>query len=389
MNILVIMMSSLNSINSATLRTIGLTKGLVQLGHQVTFLGMLGGSGITFHDYENDDDLNKINLIYLDGNIIKEKIWLDPSDITIRGRVINIIRKAYHKFSILGSTNSVAKNATSKLLDRKHYDVIISSSDPKTSHKAAHNIINSGLKYNKWIEYWGDPLASDITHRSIFPNWVLRKIERKLFSNADLIAYVSPVTLELQKYLFPNYSSKMIISTIPYLSPKYYSKESNSYQITYIGTYNSKVRNIMPFYEALLDLDEAYTATIMGDSDLSLDSTDYVTIYPRGDASTVEANSDLLVCILNKTGTQIPGKIYHSAATNLPILIITDGEHSESIVRYLSQFDRYNFCKNNKSDILKSINSIRNAAPQEKPCKEFSPVNVANMLLESCQKNLN
>lgn len=61
-----------------------------------------------------------------------------------------------------------------------------------------------------------------------------------------------------------------------------------------------------------------------------------------------EEDADLLIVLLNKKGTQIPGKIYHYAGTNKPILIILDGDRKEEIKEYLSLFNRFYFCENNE-----------------------------------------
>lgn len=382
MDILVVQLSPLNNLDSAVMRTIGVMKGFIQLGHEITFLSVSGNSGTVTHDFENDDDLKKATIIYAAENEIKEKLWRHPKDRSLRGVFVNVLRKVFHKFSVLGSTSKIAKRVNVDVLDKKYYDIIISSSDPKTSHKAVNSLIESGLKYGKWIEYWGDPLVADITQQSIYPNRILRKIESNLFYKADSIVYVSPVTLDAQKKLYPKFAQKMSLSVIPYMRPKTYPFDTTGrFHVSYIGSYFSKYRNLTPFYDAMLELGEEYCTNIIGDSDLSLEPTETIAISQRQYADTIEAKSNLLVCLLNKRGTQIPGKIYHCAATNLPTLIITDGEYADQIVEYFSNFDRFYFCSNSEEDIANAIKMIKEDAREERPSKEFSPIKVAESFI--------
>ena len=139
-------------------------------------------------------------------------------------------------------------------------------------------------------------------------------------------------------------------------------------------------RNILPLYEACAEIDDIHM-TIVGNGDVTLEGKENITILPRGEVEMMEDNTNLLVCILNSRGTQIPGKIYHYAATNKAILVITDGENGDRIREFLSEFDRYYFCKNDKDSIIKAISEIKNDTRKWAPCAAFESGSVAYNLI--------
>src|SRR5699024_6082318 len=121
--------------------------------------------------------------------------------------------------------------------------------------------------------------------------------------------------------------------------------------------------------------------TIVGDSDIKLKRTANINILKRQPIDNYEAESDLLVCMLNKSGTQIPGKVFHYAATNKPILLLLDGEHGNEIGKYFSEFNRYYICNNNIEEIENMIRQIIKKEENFKPVHEFSSFNIAKELL--------
>ena len=96
----------------------------------------------------------------------------------------------------------------------------------------------------------------------------------------------------------------------------------------------------------------------------------------------IEEETDILICICNKKGTQIPGKIYHYAATNKPILIILDGEKKEELKTYFEKFKRYNICQNTEESIMENINKIIKEKNKCEPLKELNAKNIAKAFLD-------
>ncbi|MBO5239342.1 MAG: hypothetical protein J6B50_11310 [Lachnospiraceae bacterium] len=384
MKILLVMMAPVENLSSAVLRTLAVVKGLVDLNHDVTILCLENASGSTYVNVEKYKFLKDVKIIRIPQSKLRDKIWTDPKKTTLKARIVNVLRKVYHSLFILGSTENIAKNVKIELLEGEiEYEYVISSSDPKTAHIAVRQLISQGLRYNRWVQYWGDPLAYDMTKNYIYPRCIVKMIERRLIGNADKVVYVSPFTLDLQKKSFKNLVDKMFFLPIPYIEKKESLQERNEkFVISYIGAYNSKVRDIMPLYEALVTMGDSIEAYIVGDTDLNLQETSFIHVLPRGDADEIEKKSDLIVCVLNKSGTQIPGKIYHSAATDKAILIVLDGEKQNEMRIYFEKYKRFYMCENELGSISNAILEISEKREKFKPSDEFAPSVVASALIE-------
>jgi hypothetical protein len=171
----------------------------------------------------------------------------------------------------------------------------------------------------------------------------------------------------------------------PYMQPKIYEKgrvSSEGITIGYFGDYKSRVRDIGPIYRYAEKSN--IRLVIAGNSDLELLPKENIIIYPRisqDEVSRLEEEADVLLCILNKHGTQIPGKLYHYAATNKPILVLLDGEHKGEMADYIKAFDRYIICDNNEIEIDKAINRIIQQKEEWSPSQYFSPELVGRKFL--------
>ena len=161
-------------------------------------------------------------------------------------------------------------------------------------------------------------------------------------------------------------------------------------KISYLGTYYSNIRNIIPLYNAARELPKLIELVIAGCTDIKLESTKNIKVLPnmtKEKVSKFEDESDIIVCILNKSGTQIPGKLYYYAGTSKPILVITDGEYGSEIKAYLNGFNRYLFCENNEKEIKETLLNIDKLKEYE-PVECLSPSNITSILIEP-QKEFN
>ena len=300
---------------------------------------------------------------------------------TLKKNLLNI----YRKIDFFGSSIRYVseKKWVSKDIQSRNCDILISFSDPKPSH-----IIGGYCKkHNKicYIQQWGDPLASDITNKSIVPQWIKRLIEKILIGNADKICYVSPLTLNLQKQLYPRFSKKMFFLPTPSLDYKEEKIDLDTISFGYFGSYNSSVRNILPFYNAAIRNPDA-NFYIVGDSDIVIDSTDSIKVIERVSPSEIEEymkKINVIVCLMNKKGGQIPGKIYHDASSMKDILLIKDGEYGEEIQNYFEKYEHYTFVDNKEDSIDIAIKKyIKNGIPLRTPVEEFKADNIARKLIE-------
>lgn len=385
MKILYITSTPLEYNSSANMRNIAIIKGLQKLGNEVT---SLSSEVVNNSIYSNDisEIINVKNRYWLKLGAIQNNITNNINQKNNLKKVIkNKIYKIYTKFSIYDPKKTLVSKVSKNFIKEK-FDLIISSSDPKSSHLIAERLIELNPNITKkWIQYWGDPFVGDINKNSIIPSNVIKREEKRLIGLCDEVVYVSPFTLEQQQKNYPEYKDKMKFVPIPYIEEKIFTKVSNS-KITlgYFGDYKSSDRNIKPLYDAIIKDNDCYL-NICGNSDIKLEVKENVSIRPRQKMNVVEElekNSDILVCICNKKGTQIPGKIYHYAATNKPILIILDGDKKEELRKYFESFNRYKLCENTEEDIIKAIKDIINERVEYKPLSLLSSEKIAKEFIE-------
>lgn len=276
------------------------------------------------------------------------------------------------------------KNA-SHFQSSSEYDLVVSNSSPAASHKLVLLLLQAGrISCKRWVQIWEDPWYADLYgghDQAVFQE------EHALLTAAAEIYYVSPLTLEYQKALFPDCREKMKHIPLPYLDFSEEENNSLSMNFGYFGDYYSHTRNLLPFYQALKEA--GCPGSIYGDSDLQLESTDQITVSGRVTLDVlakVQSETGVLVHLCNLRGGQIPGKIYHYSATKKPILFILDGTKQEQqfIHSYFDQFKRYYFCENTAAAIVAAIKQIcldSTESIEYPPVAAFSPKAVVGQLL--------
>ncbi len=355
MKILFVISTPIEYSSSANMRNVALINGLIQNGHQVDLVS----DGYDTSSKYVDKSICKIN--FSKRYYLRKISTTNKSNVSSNNSIKEKIFKLISKLSIYDNRKVLIRKAK-KIKLTCDYDIMISSSDPKSSHLLAKVI----KKYNnnlidRWFQYWGDPFAEDINKSTIIPMKYIKKAEKKILSLADKIIYVSPFTLSNQKSVYPMLSSRMYFLPVPYLKKIIYKEnKQNEVILGYFGDYLSKDRNIIPLYKSMEKLTNLQLI-IYGNSDVNIKETNNVIIKKRQSSEIikmVQEKCSILICICNKKGTQIPGKIYHYAATNKPILIILDGENSKEIENYLKKFNRYEFCLNNEKSIILAIKKL-------------------------------
>lgn len=379
MNILFISMFPLENNYSATIQNIGIIKGFHELGHHIDIMTMKPMRNSTSFDESINTIRNLIDTTYYIEPDSKYAVLMSKNkDLKIKennelnatfsifnnfkkkGR--NIIKIIYNNIAIFDAQKTNVKHVLKLNVNYDKYDIIISCSDPKSSHLIAKKIYEKNSKIKaKWIQYWGDPMYNDITRKKDWRNIFVKYHEKKLIQKADRVIYASPLTLKLQKETYPYLANKMDYASQVFINDrleKIDSHDSSKKNITfgYFGAYNTKIRNIMPLYKS--ELNENYILNICGSSDLKLSSTERIRVFgilPYNEVTKMEQKMDVLVTLCNNTGTQIPGKIYYCSGYNKPIIIILDGEYKEELREYFESFNRYIICENDSNSIIKAF----------------------------------
>jgi hypothetical protein len=415
MEILFVSMDAFDSNTSATIQNKGIVRGLSAIGHEVDIMTLEPDHNSISFD-ESMNDINKlvkdtyyinINQKYAVLRAKKQNFNKKTTDDNKKNllklifkKTRKIIKGAYDRVSIFDAQKVNVKGVSKIRIDYSKYDIIISSSDPKSSHLIAERIFKENKNCKaKWIQYWGDPMLNDITRKSDWRDGLVKYHENKLISKADKVVYASPFTLELQKETFPKLSFKMDYANQVYANildirdndddTEKNKKTNGSITVGYFGAYQSKVRNIIPLYNAVRN--SKYKLNVCGTSDVLLKNTNNISIHGKVSyklAVEMEEESDILVCICNNKGTQIPGKIYYCTAYNKPIIVILDGEYKNELKTYLGAFNRFILCENEEGSIRDAIEKAKDQLEVKRfeISEQLTPKYMANKILSKLEK---
>ena len=407
MKVLVINGDCVQVNSSANLCHIAYINGLIESGHEVTLISADG------RDYELDPSIvipEQVKQVTYYAVTLYEKLSLkkrtnsnrEVKPITqgkaisndnksLRRIIIPKIKKmVVNSYGVHGIYSKFVKVA-SAYKDNTDYDCIISVSTPPASHLLAYKLIKSGHIHGKrWIQIWEDPWYSDAYGYN--RNKKIYREERRLLELGNRICYVSPLTLENQKRLYPQAAHKMYWQPLPYYYKSNTIKKQNfiDNKYGYFGNYLPEARNLEPFYRAAVQ--EGVEVNICGEPGNLFSSTDKVKIYPRltlQELKPIEDDTNVLVFLCNRKGGQIPGKIYQYAVTEKTILFIMDGtkEEQEEIYQFFSPYKRFVFCDNTQEDIARAIREIENndyGDINNRPLEEFSPEAIIKGILKGC-----
>lgn len=255
---------------------------------------------------------------------------------------------------------------------RERLDLILNKDTILITHSPAIDSAKLGTelkKYNpdvKYIQYWSDPMALSLIVPSQFnyKRWDLFLIEKYLHRRADKIVYGTESLYKAQKELYKKSNHKMYKCNVSYKPEKLKIDigDKNAKELTfgYLGNFYSNIRNIKPLYDAFSSMDNI-KLIICGMGDISLRQSKNINIYsrlPQSEIVKMEEQEDVIICILNCVGMQIPGKIFYQTNSDKIILVILDGPQKELIRKELECFNRFVFCENNKEEIIQTVRDI-------------------------------
>lgn len=323
MKILYICTNFLQKSNSAAIRNLGLISGLVDNGEDVTVLTIKMTKDRSTNLHEN------LNIKLKEYELSIEKVMANTASIRKKQDSSKSLRRLRHLVRSLLFFPDLYKEIINKVepKDFAGYDIVISSSDMKSSHFLARKIV----KYHKykWFQIWGDPWYADIGIEPILRP-IIKKAEKKLIKEADRIFYVSEPTLNFSKVMFPKYKDKLDYIPRSYLK-KIYNKSDRKkkLRILYPGSLGPN-RNIVPLVNWFLNNKINFQLDIYG----SIRENDRRTIVDFRDVKIHEpvdydrvlelfSETDVLLFLSNsKDSTQIPGKIFDYFGTNIPVLCV-------------------------------------------------------------------
>lgn len=395
MKVLFVTGANLRKNESANLSHIAYIRGFCELGWDVIVISQKNPADVIDESIEIPD---KAKIIEIESSILYRYVKKETRQIvqsnyrrgkkTIKGVIFSLAKRIVKQYyGLYGYNQAWINNLVKNITLKEHFDLMISMSTPIESHEAAYILRRKKLiNCDVFCEIWEDPWQLDIYNKN--PNKKLIEKEYEITSFADKVIYVSPITLEYQKRMFPNTASKM--NWLPLAS--YYKSVPNNVkgiQYGYFGTYFPDARNLRPFYEAAVKLNRNFV--ICGNPAELFERTERIEIYPRlslEELSKYEEKTNILVFICNLKGGQIPGKLYQYAATNKKVLFILDGTDEEKRIlkSIFEKYNRFYFCENNVIDICQTMKYLESDNDPQKIAElhDFDPIEIAKGIIDIC-----
>lgn len=362
MNILLVSLYSLERNTSVSISNINITRGLLALGHKVTWVMP------NWVECETEFDFSQVHIIRVPG--------CDQS------RNVGYLRRKWRShFGLLDFTRSYLREWKKVQIPDEYFDVVISTSDPKTSHIFTSKLLKN-MRYGRWIQHWGDPMFGDITRNIWWPKWLVKFYERNIIKKADKVIYVTPFTCDVQKVIHPTLADKMRFLPLPADMYKTQTKQDvDCLKVAYLGDHNPTFRNLKPLYDACAELNfVSLTIAGHGPSYENLPNVKILPRIPQDQALEIENNTDVIFSACNLRGTQIPGKVFYKTSSDKHILIALENNR-EQMREYFDSYDRFAICDNTKESIKDALCLLRNKTHDYTTPKRLLPQNIAEQIL--------
>ncbi|CCO48261.1 conserved hypothetical protein [Vibrio nigripulchritudo SOn1] len=373
---------------SASIRNVALVNGLAELGVDITVLTVKFPNEVL--DPYLISSVNKgVKIIEVSAGLISLYIPSMYSGESFTTFNYSFLRRLVKNIIYFPSVDKRWIKEVNPV-DYTGYDLIISSSDTKTSHFVADRIIKNDPTRTRWLQIWGDPWADDIGLNSKLTRLRAYHAEKRLLKKADLIGYVSKPTAQRMSDKNPLLSDK--IKYIPrnfFKAVERCSTGVGVLKISYTGVL--KGRDITPMLNAMQSYNASSTITIFLDVYGRVDTEQKQLIencsYAQyhGEVSLKDVfeafkSSDALLYLGNAAGTsQIPGKLYDYFGTNLPILALVQ-DMNDDVTKFILKSERCIVFENKVSNI--SLDKLVKSKGAFSIMEEYSPKSVASSILK-------
>lgn len=256
------------------------------------------------------------------------------------------------------------------LVDKKKYDLVISSATPFTDHLIGYFIKKkTGIP---WIADYGDPWA--FNPFSPFP-WrrylIDRRLEAKLLKNMDNIIVTTKETADgyLKYYPFLDYQKFTIIPNGYDYKEAQRAKpdRGKKFRIVYTGIFY-KERGPEIFFKSIKNLDIDFEVLIAGNvsaqyieiiKNLGLnDKVKLLGFQSHEQAIALQKGADILL-LLGSKEYQIPSKIFEYLGARRPILGIKFDE-KDIMAKVIREYNRGFVVYNNIEEIIPALKEMHN-----------------------------
>ena len=198
--------------------------------------------------------------------------------------------------------------------------------------------------------YLGDPFSGDVAKEDSSLYSLLWDRSRRLINT--LIVF-SP-------FLYDRFKQEMGDDKVRFLTrePILDLPEMRGEGVLYLGDFSSIDRNFEPLITVLEGLNIKLDLFGTGDKRIISKNTKNVTIYARRPLSEIFdiiPSYKIMVIILNRSGFQVPGKVYDFAEAPFRVLILYEDYLD---IKSLPQPVNYFYCKNVASEIRIAVNEL-------------------------------
>lgn len=373
---------------SAAIRNSAWVDGLINLGCEVTVLT------VDWPDSRKSQFLMSNNRAKVYRTHLPELEILNVTISQIKNKTFSKLTPLRHFVRDLVFFPDICKNWPKRIklpLDL-NFDVLISSSDMKSSHYVAKKIKKMHPDI-AWIQIWGDPWREDVGL-----GWINRhragNEEGKLLTMADKVIYVSAMTKDRMTIKYPNLKSKF------YYLPRGFYKNAvkknqahSTIRITYTGGMSLQTRNSLALLDAIQHLNNIeerkihidFYGTYDGETIERFTQYECCSTYAAVDYERIlkiYEESDALLFIANKgNSSQIPGKLFDYMGTNLPILCLVDSLTTD-LSLWLKKYPRCLLIENTQEGMKDLKQDLYDFVDQQFEIEtEFSPNVIAENLL--------
>jgi len=254
-------------------------------------------------------------------------------------------------------------------LNLDDYAFIITSHEP-----GVDSLMGLYLKKKKnniyWVADFGDPYVTPL-YTSILKLWYEKRIEQRIYNNADLLIFTSKSTIDYLNSIYPPLINKKILlleqgfSYNLSKSLKESSYKKRTFTLVYTGTLYKGFRDPTNFIKALLTVDFDFEFILAGRNEEFINSFQvfgskfqYLGLLDYFETLKLQKIADVLVHISNSNSIQFPGKFYEYLGAQKPILSIVNSFDDPS-VEIIKSLNCGFICKNTPEDIFNGLIKIK------------------------------
>ncbi len=257
------------------------------------------------------------------------------------------------------------------LLRRNRYDILLTSSEPRTSHLIGYLLKKrSGIP---WLGDYGDPWIYHIPYQPEprLKRKFLRQAETRILRRLDAITVATEGIKRqyLDEYPFLNGSKVYVVRQgfDQELLDGLEGEKTSPFRIVYCGSFHPTLRDPSIFFEAMREVVASDIEVLIAgrpsrfveavNGRFETNKVRYVGFLDHKEALRLEKSATILLHFGNASAIQIPGKIYEYLGAGKPILCIR-GCEEDPIAQMVTSHGFGIAVDNNLQEIKEAVLSL-------------------------------